>query len=165
MTAPQEETRLDLRSLLAGLGALLLLISLFLTWYGSDGPLGDGARSGWRSFELLDIVLAGLAAAVLYELASTVPSRRGWPPAAAIAKLAGPIALVLVVVSLIDKPPLFQYLDVELEPGIWLALAGALLMTAGSLLTRVRVAFVVTPREGPAPPTGPDAETRTFPRS
>jgi hypothetical protein len=169
VTAPTRETRVDLRSLLAGLGALVLLVSLFLDWYGD--PDGDGGRTAWGSFELVDILLAALALVAIYELVRRISDRRRWPDAGALARLAGPVALVLVVVSLIDEPPLFALVDPDREVGIWLALAGGLLMTIGSLLTRVRVSFVVSDREpagaaappsAPTPAHDPDAETRTL---
>src|SRR3712207_7057802 len=50
----------------------------------------------------------------------------------------------LVVVSMIDEPPIAFFAE-ELEVGIWLALAGAVLMSLGGLLARVRVSFVREP--------------------
>jgi hypothetical protein len=166
VTAPTQETRIELRSLLGGLGALLLLVSLFLDWYGD--PDDNAAISAWSSFELLDVVLAALALAVLYEVARVVADRR-WTTAAGFARFAGPVALVLVVVSMIDEPPIAFFIDPELEVGIWIAFAGALLMTLGALLTRFRISFVVSGREPAAtppapgpPPHDPDAETQTL---
>jgi hypothetical protein len=43
--------RIDAGDVLAALGALLLLVGLFLAWY-------DGANA-WEAFETLDLVLAG----------------------------------------------------------------------------------------------------------
>jgi len=62
---------LDGRRLLAGLGALALLISLFLDWYGQRHPIGssggapDVGITAWTSFELIDILFAALALATL----------------------------------------------------------------------------------------------------
>ena len=52
--------RIDAGPALAALGAALLLFSLFLAWF-------DG-RDGWRVFEALDLVLAGLALTALNRL-------------------------------------------------------------------------------------------------
>ena len=73
---------------------------------------------------------------------------------------AGPAALLLVVVSIINEPPAAQGFDSQLEVGAWLALAGAAIMCAGALLAGNRISLVVTPRErGTEAPSG-DAETR-----
>jgi hypothetical protein len=164
MTTARRESQVDAGTLLAGLGALLLLISLFLDWYGEPGG-GDDGLSAWNAFEVIDIVLAGLALAVAYGTVSALAGR-GWPRLGAPARIAGPLALVLVAVSIVNEPPVLAFVDPDLEVGIWLALAGALLMTLGVLLERVRVSFVVSPREPaagpgpPAPPHDPEAETR-----
>jgi hypothetical protein len=185
----EAQTRLDAGRLLAGLGGVLLIVSLFLDWYGLDwfgdagvdagvdASSGDGVTA-WNSFELLDIVLAGLALVAIYAaFEALVPAR--WPrPPAAVARAAGPIALLLVFVAIVNKPPALLFVrEGGLEIGIWLALAGTLLMTVGTLLSRVRVSFVVSSREpgerGPPPPgdraepassADPAAETRVMGR-
>ena len=57
--------RFDIGPLLVALGALVLLVGLFLDWYGGV--------NAWNSFELADVVLAALAAAGLVAGAA-------WPP-------------------------------------------------------------------------------------
>jgi hypothetical protein len=136
------ETRLDLRTLLTGIGALLLLVALFLDWYG---PPGEGSGiTAWQSFELVDVLLAALALATLYAILADHSARAVPRLPIEIGRIGGIAALVLIVVSMIDSPPLlvFQTPGHALEVGIWLALAGAVLMTLGSLLGRVRVSFV-----------------------
>ena len=170
MTGPRPESRVDLATALAGGGAILLLVSLFLDWYGPPG--GGRGASGWDSFELVDIILAALAAVVLYDIARRFSTAANWPRVDPILKLACPIALVLVVVALINAPPVFSFTDTKLEIGIWLGLVGALLMTADALFARLGVAVVVNPRNepgppppppAPPPPADPDARTQTLP--
>lgn len=165
---PARQTRVDLGTLATGLGALLLLISLFLDWYGLRG--GDGGITAWDSFELLDALLAALALAGLYAVAVAVSASGSWPSLPpAVGRLAGPAALILVVVTLIDDPPLLALAPAhELKLGIWLALVGALLMTLGAFLGRVRISFVTGADDGaqappPVPPHDPDAQTRPLP--
>jgi hypothetical protein len=172
VTGARPDTRLELQTVLSGIGALLLLASLFVDWYGAynDFSGGDDRINAWQAFELLDALLAALALLVLYEIARTVAVARSWPPATSLARLAGPLALALIVVSMLSDPPITIAIGVNLKLGIWLAFAGAVLMTVGTVLRRVRVSFVVAPRDArPAPPPSPppadpDAETRTFPR-
>ena len=179
---------LDGGRVLAGIGALALLFSLFLDWYGQsrafdgveDSP--DAAITAWTAFELIDILLAGLAiATLLWVTQEVIRSNRSVLPAR-FGSVAGPLALALVLVSIVNEPPLLSVLDPEREAGIWVGLVGAALMTIGALLRVARISLVVSPREGaspgtpasdqtPAPehtpaedPAFPEADTRTLPQ-
>src|SRR5687767_9192747 len=141
------------------LGALLLIVSLFLDWYGfGRGPDGDGF-SAWTAFELVDLLLAVLALAAIaaavepfVRSAPRLPERTG--------AIAGPVALLLVAVSLINSPPAAQGIDSDIEIGAWLGLAGAAIMCAGALLAFNRVSLVVTPRERAAAQAPPPTQTQ-----
>lgn len=126
--------RIDGGRVLAGAGGMLLIASLFFDWFGSD-------RSGWAAFELADLVLAGLAALAI--LAATP-----WGPAFARPERGllwmGLAALAIVAEAIIDHPP--GTAGRSLEGGAWLALAAALLITAGGLLRAARISIVVTLR-------------------
>jgi peptidoglycan/LPS O-acetylase OafA/YrhL len=131
---------------LVAIGAIVLIISLFLSWY-------EPGRSAWTVFEVWDIVLAAIAIA---SLAAIVPARRPglrdehmvperWLPALAAA------ALVIVVVSLINHPPAAR--GSSPEAGAWIGLAAAILLVGGALLNRARIALVITLRsERPSAP-------------
>ena len=130
--------RLDLGPLLALAGALLLLVSLFLHWY-------HPGLTGWDVFEVLDLVLAGAAVAAILVALSVLgvgvpaPDAR-WLPWIGVA------ALVIVVITLLNRPPASG--DGDTDTGIWLALAGSACLAAGGLLasTRIAVHFDVQPR-------------------
>ena len=124
--------RFEVGPILVALGALLLLVSLFLEWYG---PL-----SAWEAFEVVEVLLAALAVGALVVAAGQlVPDlelgdRRWLPPiVAAVA--------VLVVAELIDPPPAAGAED--LAQGAWLAFAAALVMVAGAVLTVGRISFAI----------------------
>lgn len=145
---------LDGGRLLAGLGALALLVSLFIDWYGTpDAPPGefslefDAGLTAWGAFELVDILLAALALATIAWAIEGIarPNKARIPDALGI--VAGPVALVLIVVSIIDDPPLVANFGTELEAGVWVALAGAVVMTIGALLRFARISISVSPRE------------------
>ena len=140
------------------LGALLLLVSLFLDWYGfGRGPDGEGF-SAWTAFELVDLILAALAlAAIAAAVESFVRSTPRLPERTGA--LTGPVALLLVAVSLINAPPAAQEFDIEI--GAWLTLAGATIMCAGALLASNRISLVVTPRERAAAQAPPSTQTHT----
>ncbi len=172
MTAPTQpdpharrRQSLDGGRLLAGLGALALLVSLFLDWWGPSAAVGDfegsdGGITAWNVFELIDILLAALALAVLgFAIEGFVRPGSSRLPAA-LAAAAGPIALVLIVVSLVNEPLLLKFSDAGLEAGAWLALGGAVVMTIGSLLRYARISINVTPRERTTREPAPETETR-----
>ena len=162
--------------LVVALGAILLLVSLFLDWYGfGRGPDGDGFTA-WTAFELIDVILALLALAAIAAAAEAFVRRTPRMPERAGA-IAGVSALLLVAVSIINVPPAAQGFDSNLETGAWLALAGAAVMCAGALLALNRISVVVTRREhapgadqrpggAPVPPpssgVAEETETRTM---
>jgi hypothetical protein len=125
---------------LAGLGGLLLLVSLFLPWYGATPQVTDGFARGsgpvgtaWEVFSVIDVLLAVLA---LLAVAVPVVSVATRGPAksigtAVIASALGWIAVLLVLFRLIDSPGT----ALHLRYGAWLALAGALLAWVGSWLS------------------------------
>jgi hypothetical protein len=148
--------RLEAGPLLVTLGALLLLVSLFLSWY-------TGEVSAWQAFEVWDLVLFVLAlASFAAGLGLTTPDvdlvdRRFLP--AAVAAVA-----VIVASQIIDPPPAAPGQDPD--TGAWMALGGALVMCLGAVLTfgRVHLALTVEGRDqrrhvsavdarGPADPT------------
>jgi TRAP-type uncharacterized transport system fused permease subunit len=142
----------DLGALLIGLGALLLLVSLFLHWY-------QPGRSAWTVFEVWDLVLAALAgvafAGALGRLGLAPGRWERWTPACSAA------ALVIVAAALINHPPAAE--DAGPMVGIWLALVAAGVMLGGVVLTTARVSLVVE-RRMPQPPTpapSADAEPTT----
>ncbi|HZA89168.1 MAG TPA: hypothetical protein VE401_02960 [Solirubrobacterales bacterium] len=149
--------RINAGQILVVVGAVALFVSLFLNWY--EGPFaGESGFSAWTAFELLDIVLAGLALAAI---AAAVPIRRGDGTATPISgrwlPFVGLAAFVLVAVTLLNDPPGAR--DRGLELGAWVALAGAAALAVGGLLGLARVSLVVTTR-----PTEPDdARTHTQP--
>jgi hypothetical protein len=125
--------RIDAGDVLAALGALLLLIGLFLPWFGD--------ANGWEAFEALDLVLAGLAIAALAAAASGAGLLRD-PSPRLLAPL-GALLLVIVAVQLIDRPPGVPD-DLDLGSGAWLALAGAALVLIGGLMRVARVSVSVS---------------------
>jgi hypothetical protein len=134
---------------LSALGATLLLVSLFVDWY-------EPGLSSWTVFELIDITLAAIAVGTLV---STVGAWFGRPTSLAgeraLTFLAGG-ALIIVAASLIDPPPAAS--ESTPEAGAWLALAGTILMLAGSLLRDLRLSIVIAPRDEVEPPLEPYAE-------
>jgi peptidoglycan/LPS O-acetylase OafA/YrhL len=120
--------KIDLGEALAALGAVLLLVSLFLDWY-------EGV-TGWEAFETLDLVVLLAALAVLAAVAGAFD----WLGARLLAPL-GLLLLLIVVVQLVEPPP--AVIDLDLETGAWLAVAGAALVLLGGALRTASVSITV----------------------
>lgn len=130
--------RIEAGPLIVALGAVVLLVSLFLDWY-------DPGVTAWEVFEVLDLVLAALAVVALLAALGQV----GVPVPDVDARWLGwssGLALVLVAAAVLDHPPAARGADPD--TGLWIALAASALMAVGALLTmaRVRVSFDVSAR-------------------
>jgi len=148
--------------IVVAIGAALLFASLFVDWYGfGRGPDGNGF-SAWTAFELVDLLLALLALAAIAASVETLARDNSRMPSW-VAAAAGPAALLLVAVSLVNVPPAAQGFDSDLEVGAWLALAGAAIMCAGALLALNRISLVVTPRDRSVETRRHETQTQPLP--
>ncbi|MGH2993486.1 MAG: hypothetical protein ACRDL1_08105 [Solirubrobacterales bacterium] len=143
--------RINAGQVLVVAGAVALFASLFLSWY-EPRFTGEDGLSAWTAFELLDIVLAGLA---LVAIAAVVPFPREGGAATLLAgrwlPWLGLAAVVLVLVSVINDPPGAR--DRGLELGAWIGLAGAVAMAVGGLMSYARVSLVISLRPADERPT------------
>jgi hypothetical protein len=139
--------------LLAALGAIALAVALFLTWYGEDPGI-----SGWTAFEVLDLLLFGMALVALAGAAARmgVGVPRGDGVGSALVPLAA-LALVVVGVQALNHPP--AGIDREAGIGQWLALGGAAAMLVGAVLSSARISIAVSPREDTAIHDAPTQST------
>ena len=130
--------RIDGGLSLAALGGVVLLVSLFLTWY-------EPSRDAWTVFEINDLILAALALVVLASLGfSLVGSSEVGSALGGSIPYAGIGALIIVAATLIQSPPAAAHGTPQI--GAWLALAGSITMTLGGLLLRSRVSVLITLR-------------------
>jgi hypothetical protein len=125
--------RIEAGPVLVGLGALVLLVSLFLDWYQPH-------VTAWDAFEIVDLLLAALALAALVGAAGAIRPdatvvERHWLPGIVL------VIAVVVVGQIIDGPPA---VDGDPDTGAWLALGAAAVMCVGTLLTLGRVSFALT---------------------
>ncbi len=125
--------RFDAGTGLVAVGAVLLLVSLFIDWYD---PGGDA----WAVFETLDLVLAGVAVCGLLAVAP----RFGTGGLGRALPLITAIAFATVVIQLLDPPPVVSNSD--LATGAWLALAATALMAGGALLGAASISVTVDVR-------------------
>ena len=125
--------RFDAGTGLVAVGAVLLLVSLFIDWYD---PGGDA----WAVFESLDLVLAGAAVCGLLAVAP----RFGAGGLGRALPLITAIAFAIVVVQLFDPPAIVS--DSDLATGAWLASAATAIMAGGALLGAASISVTVDVR-------------------
>jgi len=145
--------RLDAGVAVAAVGAVLILVSLFLDWYGD--PVNETA---WRVFEVLDLVLAAIALWIIASFLRRVGVDGRLPDAPLL--LLGAVALAIVFSQLVNDPPRVAGSDASVAEGAWLALAGSALVLAGAIMSVARISFSVEHREPRAAPP-PETETET----
>jgi hypothetical protein len=124
--------RFQVGPILVFLAAIVLLVSLFLDWYGS--------QTAWDAFEMVDVVLAVAAiAAVVTAVGLIAPDAayvdRSWLPVFGIG------AAVLIAAQL-DPPPVAA--DENAGTGAWIAFGSALVMVVGAVLSFGRVSLAVS---------------------
>jgi len=123
--------RFDAGTGLVALGAVLLLVSLFVDWYDPSG-------TAWAVFEFVDILLALAAIACLVALVPRYAVLQRAVPVIAF------VALFVVAVQLIQPPPAAA--GDQLKAGAWLALAATALMAAGATLSAASISVTVDVR-------------------
>src|SRR4051812_4316198 len=87
---------------LTGVAGLVLLVSLFLPWYGVEGS----SATGWESLSVIDVVLAAVALAGM-SVPVVAGTQRTPAVPQALTQLIVPIALVgavLALIRLLDVP-------------------------------------------------------------
>jgi hypothetical protein len=127
--------RIDAGPVLAALGAVVLFLSLFLSWYEPD-------VAGWQAFETLDLLLAGVAIAAGALAAGQLGASFARDIDPRLLPLLGAIGVAAVGVTLLQGPPGTEGADVA--TGAWVALGGSLLVLAGGALSAARISVTVT---------------------
>jgi hypothetical protein len=123
----------DLSTVLVAIGAVAVLISLFLDWYGDPG------QNAFSTFELTDWLFVALAVGALVVI-GTESWSGGGTPNNRLAWICGALAF-LVIVQVIDPPPAARGNDREI--GAWIALAGAALMVTGAVLAMAQISVTI----------------------
>jgi hypothetical protein len=141
VNAVPRQTQLSVGPLIAAVGAVLLIVSLFLDWYET--------YTAFTVFEFLDLLLVLLALAMIFALAGSMGMAR--PAVSPGLTLGVAIFTVLVVLSqILNDPPAVVGPGPDKDIGIWLALSGAALMVAGAVLGYAHISLALETR-----PRGP----------
>jgi hypothetical protein len=126
--------RFEAGPVLVIIGAIVLLVSLFIDWF-SPGV------TAWTVFEVLDLLLAALAlGAILAAFGMIMPEtallERRWLPPLVV------VTIVVIASQIIDPPPAVS--DGDVDDGAWLALGASAAMLLGAVLIFSRVHLAVT---------------------
>jgi peptidoglycan/LPS O-acetylase OafA/YrhL len=124
---------------LSAIGALIVVLALFMTWYHivrPDGTVDD--TTGWQTFTNLRIVI--LAGGILTILSALPPQTR---PILIARTLLGLLLAVLILRRIIFPPDVTG--DVSSQIGVYAGLIGALLVALGGLVDSGRHVVEVYP--------------------
>jgi hypothetical protein len=124
---------------IAGVGGIVLLISLFLPWYGvSSGPISV-TGSGWETLGFIDILLFLASVATIAIVAAKATGKLPADlPAPVILLALGAVAVLLVLFRIIDIPgpsDVPDEVDLSRKIGIFIALISSAAMAYGGWRT------------------------------
>ena len=133
-----DTSRISFGEMIAGVSGLVLLISLFLPWYGVDVEAVGVSANAWESLSFIDILLFLIAlVAIGQAVARATGNMPDLPaPIGQIVMIAGIVALLLVLLRLIDIPApdvVADSVDFTRKFGIILALLAAAGIAFGGL--------------------------------
>lgn len=152
MNARSRNIKVPIGPLVAAIGAVLLIVSLFLDWYEAD-------LEAFTVYEVLDLLLVLMAVATIASLAGGLGVIRAAPSPGV--SLAVALFTVFVVLSqVLNDPPAVANGEAGKEIGIWLALAGAALMVAGSVLAYAHISVAIETRARATAPNDNEDATR-----
>jgi hypothetical protein len=162
MVARMDTSRLTTGDIIAGVGGVVLLISLFLPWYGVSvdvaGFSASESGSGWEVLGFIDILLFLISITaigmVVAKAAGALPAD---VPAGVVLLGLGALAVLLVIYRIIDIPTegdVPAEVDLSRKVGIFIALAGAAAITYGGWRTNTETPAgrVGAPATDPPPP-------------
>lgn len=145
--------------LVSALGAIVLIVSVFLPWYevastlhanaGAGGDVGHrlATITAFRALRGVDVVLLVLAGlAILDALAPLAPTGRPLPGGAGgSVVLLGAVASAFVLFRMLAPPPsIVGVAELSLREGAWLALLGSLAIALGGMWPR-SIGFLTPP--------------------
>jgi hypothetical protein len=133
---------------IAAVAGILLLIDMFLSWYGIGGALGgslgadvakaagvDTTANAWQSFDFIDLLLFVLVVVAIGQAALTASGRSVALPVAAsvVVTALGVLMTLLVFYRLINEPGPDKYIDIKFGAYLGFLLCAAI--AAGGFLS------------------------------
>ena len=163
-----DTSRLSVGDQIAAVSGAVLLVALFLPWYGLEvnvpGLAGSGSASAWEALGFIDILLFLVAVvAIGVPVAKATGSLPDDVPGPLLVLAAGGLAVLLVLFRLIDMPTPDGGigLDFSRKFGIFLGLVAAVGVAYGGWRANEEAPAASTPAAAPPPPPPPPAASDT----
>jgi hypothetical protein len=158
-----DTSKLSVGDQIAAVSGVVLLVALFLPWYGVDvefaGVTGSASASAWEALEFVDILLFLMAlVAIGVPVAKATGSLPDDVPGPLLVLGAGGLAVLLVLFRIIDlpTPDLGGGIDFSRKWGIFLGLIAAIGVAYGGW--RANEESPAASTSTPAPPPPPPAD-------
>jgi hypothetical protein len=152
-----DTSRLTTGDMIAGVGGIVLLISLFLPWYGVSIDVANVSVSdsgtGWETLDFIDIVLFLVSVAAIGVVAARAAGQLPVEVSGAVVLLGlGGLAVLLVLYRIIDIPAddVPAEVDLSRKIGIFIALAGSAAIAYGGWRTNTEAPETGAPARPPA---------------
>jgi hypothetical protein len=152
-----DTSRLTTGDMVAGVGGIVLLISLFLPWYGVSIDVANvsvsESASGWESLDFIDILLFLISIAAIGVVAArAVGQLPAEVPGAVVLLGLGGLAVLLVLYRIIDIPAddVPDQVDLSRKIGVFIALIGAGAIAYGGWRTNTETPEAGAPARPPA---------------
>ncbi|MEA2418005.1 MAG: hypothetical protein QOE60_211 [Thermoleophilaceae bacterium] len=158
-----DTSKLTIGDQIAAASGIVLIIALFLPWYGVDVNLGGLSASesanAWEALDFIDILLFLIAlVAVGVPVAKATGNLPADVPGSLLVLVAGGLGLLLVLFRLIDLPTPDlggAGIDFSRKFGIFLGLIAAGGIAYGGWRANEDASVSVTPAAAPPPPAPP----------
>jgi hypothetical protein len=159
-----DTSKLSVGDQIAAVSGIVLLIALFLPWYGVDVSVGGFSASesanAWEALDFVDILLFLIAlVAIGVPVAKATGNMPDDVPGPMVVLAAGGLAVLLVVFRLIDLPtPDVEAsgIDFSRKFGIFLGLIAAAGVTYGGWRANEEAPVAAAPAAPPPPPAPTD---------
>jgi hypothetical protein len=115
-----------------GLAGAVLLLSLFLPWYGAEGF--EGTANAWQAFTVVDIVLAAVALLAIAHFVVTAFQRTASVPQTFVALLVwiATAGLIVALFRLASPPEVLTGAETTREIGVWIGAVEVLAVVFGA---------------------------------
>jgi hypothetical protein len=139
----------------AAAGGVLLLVAMFLPWYGLRGR--EETLTAWAAFSIVDLVLALAAVLGILLLVLQVVGRGPAGPVAlgVLGGIVSIVAVVLVGYRILNQPGPNEFVTVRV--GAWLGLLATVVIAGGTWVS------ISDERPRPVDPPAPEPERRPTP--
>ena len=158
-----DTSRLSVGDQIAAASGVVLLIALFLPWYGVDVNLGgiatgSASASAWEALGFIDILLFLVAVvAIGVPVAKATGSLPDDVPGPLLVLVAGGVGVLLVLFRIVDlpTPDLGGGVDFSRKFGIFLGLLATVGVAYGGWRANEEAPATSTPAAAPPPPAPP----------